>query len=215
MKKYILVLVWILFLSLFSFVKADFICTMIYSPVVWTDWKTYGNECLAKVAWAFWEKVENEKILNSYLDFSLENKIFETNREKFLEKYWKICSTASDGVNILSIKDGKFFTSTRAWYPENFTPFYSCISFSWFSNDDIVKINFEKSLEKLTLLEIKEINDILKKFYSRENNYLKNIEKSIILLKKIDELRNNNLSEKNILILDYVKYQIIELITEK
>lgn len=215
MKKIIFILIFSFFTL--NLVNAEEYCTREYNPVIWSDWKIYSNPCLARNAWVYVEskKIDNEKILNSYLDFSLKFPVAERDSEIFLKKYWNICQTATDSINFISIEDSNFFSTTLILPPENFKPNYTCLSYKWLSLDDKIKKNFEKSLEKLSVLEIKKINFILKDFYSKEKDFLKNLEKTKKLVEKIDILKKNTKSEKNILILDYIKYQVINLFTKK
>lgn len=218
MKKIILLAIFVF--ALFGTANAEKFCTREYDPVVWTDWQTYPNKCAAENAWALKKGkkiVTNEKILNSYLDFSMNFPMSETDSKKFLEKYGKICNTASDSVNIHFIENWKFLGSTRVWIPENFKPVYDCIAYKWLVLDFELKEIFEKSLEHLSVSEMKTINSALKKFYENEKDFFKNLEKTVKLVEKIEKIKMTSRfsSPKNLAILDYVKYQVIDLFTKK
>lgn len=197
-------------------IEKKVVCPMNYAPVT-INWVTYSNQCIAEASWAYkTEKIDNEKVLNSYLDIKISFPMPETDSKKFLEKYGKICDTATDGVNSFMIKDGKFLGSTRVWYPENFKPVYTCIAYKWLLMEDYIENNFYKSLEKLSLSEMKKINSVLKNFYEKEKDFVKNFENSAKLSEKIDEMKKTRkLSEKNIAVLDYIKYQISELFIDE
>lgn len=194
-------------------------CPANFMPVFWTDWKIYWNECEAKRVWVFDKKlkIDNEKILNSYLDFSIAFPVWIKDKKDFLVKYWKNCITASDSINSHFIKDWKFLGSTRVWVPKDFKPNYTCLAFKGLVLDKDLRLDFKNSLEKLNTSEIKKINSALKKFYKNINNFDENLAKTQDLLRKIDEMKEKRKfrTEKPILFLDYIKYQVTELFTQK
>lgn len=200
-------------------ISENIACPAIYLPVVWTDWKTYSNECMAKAAWAYESKkiVTNEKVLHSYLDFSFDFPMSLNSEKEFLEKYWKICSTATDSINIHFVRDWKLAWSTRVWIPENFKPSYSCKSYNWLVLDFELRETFEKSLDYLSVEEMKLINSALKNFYSSEKDFFKNLERTVKLVEKIEKIKMTSKfsSQKPVAVLDYVKYQVIDLFTQK
>lgn len=194
-------------------------CPAIYMPVVWTDWKTYSNECMAKAAWAFDNniKMNNEKLLNSYLDFEISLPMPIKDEKEFLKKYWKVCVSATDWVNTHFIKNWEIVWSTRVWIPANFKPVYTCLAFEGLVLDQDLKSNFENSLKKLSLQEIKKINSALKNFYKDTKDFEWNLAKTQKLVKRIDRIKEISKfkTEYPILVLDYIKYQVIELFTQK
>jgi|GEM_PF-3069284 hypothetical protein len=66
---------------------------------------------MAKAAGA-WDDSDT-KTLNSHLDFSVALPGPIIDKKIFLEKYGKICKTASDSVNTLFVNNGEFVGSTR------------------------------------------------------------------------------------------------------
>jgi len=201
--------------------QKTFACTLIYMPVVWTDGKTYSNSCMAKAAGA-WDDSDT-KTLNSHLDFSVALPGPIIDKKIFLEKYGKICKTASDSVNTLFVNNGEFVGSTRIWVPENFKPSYTCIAYN-----DLVLTNEEKDLFNLaynwlTLNDIKIINTFLKNNFAYEKDVFKNVENAQKFVKAIDKKlsevsksqKNNDETWRIRNVLNYLKYQIKDLFSEE
>lgn len=218
-KTILLVIFWIIFSLNVSNADNNYACADIYSPVIWTDWKTYWNECEAKKAW-FWnenKQLDDKKLLYSYLDFKISFPMPISDEKEFLEKYWKVCVSASDSINTHFIKDGEIVWSTRIWVPENFKASYTCVAFEWLVLDENLEKNFENSLKKLSLDDIKKINFALRNFYKDSKDFDWNLVKTQALVKKIDKIKETSKfrTEKPILVLDYIKYQVIELFSQK
>lgn len=52
--------------------------------------------------------------------------------EAFLKAEWKLCLTATDGINVITVENGKFGISTLAYTPD---PKYSCTKYKLSDND--------------------------------------------------------------------------------
>lgn len=201
--------------------QKTFACPLIYMPVVWTDGKTYSNSCMAKAAGA-WDDPDT-KTLNSHLDFSVALPGPITDQKIFLQKYGKICKTASDSINTLFINNGEFVFSTKIWVPENFKPSYTCIAYNDLVLTDEEKDLFNLAYNWLTLNDIKIINTFLKNNFAFEKDVFKNVENAQKLVKAIDKKlsevsksqKNNDETWRIKNVLNYLKYQIKDLFSEK
>lgn len=69
----------------------------------------------------------------------LSNSVYSS-KEAFLEAEWKFCNTATDGINVILLKNGEFTISTMAFTPN---PEYSCTSYKLSDND----MNFYNTIQ--------------------------------------------------------------------
>lgn len=191
-------------------------CNAIYEPVCWVDWVTYGNKCAAwdvKIAHSWECKVSNNAHL---LDFSIAFPTPIKDEKEFLEKYGKVCLSATDWINTLMISNWQISATTLIWTPEWFKPAYVCKSFEWLNLDNSLKERFEIAIKNLPEKYQKKINSALVRFYTSKNReFLEQVEITQKLVKKIDEYASKIKNKNSVYILDYMKYQVIDLFTYK
>lgn len=199
-------------------------CTLEYMPIKWIDGKTYPNKCAAKQAGAYHEDMDdnldvddivfdNEKLLNTYLDFNIPMPMPEINKEVFLKKYGKQCISASDGTNRLMIKDWKIIGWTKIASHPYQKPQYTCLVFKDLEITEELEDKFDMAVEFLSLEDIKKANEALTKYFNswKKETFEKSFEKATKLVKRIEKIETKKLSERNIHLLTYLKYQTMEL----